>query len=664
METPPKKGMMNLDIIERYQENAYNLYMRTHPSADSEKVRMLINEKVMRTYKDVPCTLDNNVTHETFETSLSNVIDWIENRDPIITGNGTFFKQHEEYLSPTVSMLETLMGDRDVEKKIMYTFEPGTVGYKNRYCGQINIKVIMNADYGGAGTTLSPFYSRYIPPATTGTAKNITTTLICCLELCSGNNNKWAIMNNINELFDFINIVMSDTSERELINGYYTVEQVVDHLMDMLNNPSSYDRLITRQYVSTLNDAERSKLMLAYNVKECCKTHLRSEIATVMSYYKEHQLDVQILTKENIKNNKDEIVAAIDAAGFGVHEPAPIKDILRRITKIVCDNCIYPFIPNDVESRCEHMEREVVCVTDTDSLMVHFAHFLDEFQCRIPGEFKTSCILAGALGMRMYVEGVIPKFVQYVADGMNIKDKKYRDKFIFKNEFAFLEMALFAKKMYAASTFVQEGNPRDIHNISVTGMSFKKRDAAEFLEPLMLRLYDQYVLTSKDIEVGKILDEYYNVRHEILANARTSAEYFKVLSLKEKAAYAKSKTLPAQMRGSIVWNAMFPEEEMLPMDRVKVIPISWDLMREHEHDDVRIAECMKYCMLDDPTCSKDPYICLPNHYTEIPSWLSVIIDIDTLVDKLLGPFKQMLGLFNIHMADTKGGMIPSRMVFI
>ena len=30
--------------------------------------------------------------------------------------------------------------------------------------------------------TTSPFFNIYIPPATTGTAKNLTTTLICCLE--------------------------------------------------------------------------------------------------------------------------------------------------------------------------------------------------------------------------------------------------------------------------------------------------------------------------------------------------------------------------------------------------------------------------------------------------------------------------------------------------
>lgn len=652
-----------MDIVDRYQENAFNLYMQTHPNANAEKVRQLISDRVMRTFKDPVCQMDNNVTHETVDTTLSNVINWIDQRNPIITGNGTFFKQHAEYLSPTVTMLEALMKDRGVEKSAMYKFEPGSVGYKNKYCAQINIKVIMNADYGGAGTTLSPFYSKYIPPATTGTAKNITTTLICCLELCSGNNDRWAKLNNINELFDLINKVMIDEEDRELIVYDYSVEKVVDRLLSIVNNPSSYDRIVLHSYISTLTMNERCKLMLAYNVKECLRTHLSGDIQVAMEYFKAHQLDISKLTKKNIGERKAEIVAEIAEAGFGVKPPEQIKDVIHKIVKTVLDNCIYNFIPNDAESRAEHMMREIVCVTDTDSLMVHYAHFLNEFHCNIPDQFKKSCILASTLGNRLYIDGIIPKFVEYIALGMNINDKKYRDKFIFKNEFTFLEMALFAKKMYAASTFIQEGNPRDIHSISVTGMSFKKRDAAEFLEPLMIDLYDRYVLTSDNIDVGAILDAYYKTRNDILSNGRKSAKYFKVLSLKEKEAY-KTPTLPAQMRGALLWNAMYPDEEMLAMDRVKLVPLSWELMREHENDDIRIAECLKYCLVEDPTGKKDQYICLPNHYKEIPNWISVIIDLDTLVDKLLAPFKQMLGLFNIHMADTKGGMIPSRMAYL
>ena len=34
------------------------------------------------------------------------------------------------------------------------------------------------------------------------------------------------------------------------------------------------------------------------------------------------------------------------------------------------------------------------------------------------------------------------------------------------------------------------------------------------------------------------------------------------------------------------------------------------------------------------------------------------------IDKLLGPFKQILGLFDVVTCDTKGGFVPARMLFI
>ena len=86
-------------------------------------------------------------------------------------------------------------------------------------------------------------------------------------------------------------------------------------------------------------------------------------------------------------------------------------------------------------------------------------------------------------------------------------------------------------------------------------------------------------------------------------------------------------------------------------------------MQEHHNEDPRIEECMRLCLADDPTMKKDQYICIPNHFTETPDWIAKIMDLDTLVDKLLSPFKQMFGLFGIHMSTTKGGMIPSRMVY-
>ena len=642
-----------MNIVDRYQQRICDMYMQTHPNVNPQRVQQIIQQLTNEKLKNIPCELHNNIEHETLQTSMLDTLDWVETRDPIISGNGTFFKQHEECLSPTVKMLEKLQGNRKKKKKEMYSFQKGSIEYTNANVAQGSIKVIMNADYGGSGTPMSPFYSVYIPPATTGSAKAITTTLICCLEFISDNNNQWAKLNSINELYDMIFIVLNTpTDDRDMINDSYKVAEVSQRLLSRTNNVSLQDKKVLEMFLSALKPNELTKLMLAFNVRLVLTKYLSSRVENVMSYLKANPVDFENITKESLH-----------VSGYGVTPPEEIAEDIKYISKIVVDNCVYPFMPNDNEVRAANMERIIVCVTDTDSLMVQFASYLDEFHART-NNFRDSCIFAGALGMRLFVEGVIPKMVENIATCCNIKDKYYRDKFVFKNEFAFLAMSLFAKKMYASSMFVQEGNPRNPHEIAVTGLSFKKRDAAEFLEPIMLHLYDKYILTTNNVSVEGILDEFYTLRDSLKNVIGTDPTYHKVLSVKDIGAYDDSKVLPAQMRGMIVWNNMMPDEEILPMDRVIVLPLSFKLLQEHAPSNSRIAEILRLSLIDNEKMKTDPVICLPEHYKTIPDWIQPAIDIEYSIDKLLMPFKQLLGLFDVCLSDTRGGMIPSRMIYI
>ena len=629
------------------------MYLQTHPNVDPGRVRQLVSSLTQRHFQDIPCQMDNNIRHETFDTTLTGVFDWMDERKPIISSNGTFFKQHAEYLSPTVLFLETLQKERGDIKNEMWQYEKGSIQYLNLNCAQGQVKVIMNSDYGGSGTPLSPFFSMYIPPATTGSAKNMTTTLICCLELLSGNPDRWAKLNGINELYDFIQKVLTtDVSNRQLlINDSYTIEEVVNRLVSMTNDLSITDVRYLKMYITSLSPNLRTRLMLAYNLRWVLKTYLKGHVANIMYYLKRHKLNVNNITKETIQES-----------GFGVKPPEEIAADLVYVKQFVLDNCIYPFIPNDCEVRAANMKRHVVCVTDTDSLMVHFASYLNEFQAHV-NSFRDSCIVASAFGMRLFVETIIPQMTENIVMYRGIQDKYYRDKFIFKNEFAFLAMSLFAKKMYAAACFVQEGNPRNIHDVQVTGLSFKKRDSAEFLEPIMLQLYDKYVLSPDQIQVGKLLDEYNLLRERLKDVITIETSYHKVLGIKRVESYDQSKVLPAQMRGALVWNNMFPDEEILPMDRVFVIPLSFALLDANQHIP-QLQQVLRFNTVDNPKRKHDPVISLPESYKQIPEWLQPAIDEDYCIDKLLSPFKQLLGLFDVVIADTRGGMRASRMIYL
>ena len=640
-------------VVDRYKERVLDVYLRTHKNVDPNTASSIINEIIDNNLRNIPCRMHNNITHETIETTMVDTFEWIENRNPIITGNGTFFKQHAEYLAPTVKMLEKLQANRKKKKKEMYQYPKGSVEYTNANIQQLSIKVIMNADYGGSGTPLSPFYSCYLPPATTGSAKNMTTSLICCLELLSGNKNPWAKLNNINELFDLIYIVLNDEKERpNRIFDRFAVKEVLKYLVDKTNNLTVNDVEVLERFLESLTDDERSKLMFAYNIRLVLNKYTVSQIGVISEYLKAHQIDIDNITKETLYE-----------CGYGVEAPEQIKSTIEEVAAIVLDNCVYPFIPNDVEVRAANMRRLIVCVTDTDSLMVHFSHYLDEFQART-NSFRGSCLVASALGMRLFIEHIIPQMVSDITGYCNINDKYYRDKFVFKNEFGFLAMALFAKKMYATSMFVQEGSPRNPHDISVSGMAFKKRDAAEFLEPIMVDMFDKYILTTENISISNVLDDYYALRQKLLNEVSTDPSYHKVLSIKDISAYDTTKVLPAQMRGAIVWNNVMPDEEMLPMDRVTVIPLSFELLHQYAMQDDKIAEILRLTRIDNEDEKTNPYICIPEHYHEIPDWISKVIDASYATDKILMPYGQVFAGFDVCTAETPGGIRPARMVFI
>lgn len=663
-----------MSIIDRYHEKICDIYMRTHRNASREQVMDIIENLTKEHLKNIPCEIDNNVTHKNTETDIVNVINWIENKHPIITATGSFFKQHSEYRSPTVKMLEKLQKTRKAKKKAMYACEKGSVSYTNLNVAQGAIKVIMNADYGGSGTPLSPFYSLYIPPATTGSAKNITTTLICCLELLTGNTEtNWMKIHGINALFDFIFIVLNNEEEREILNVHFTSEQVFNRLISISYDLTNDDAIVLKEFVSALTDIELTKLMLAFNIQLVLQKYLHDDVKITADYYLSHKLDIEKVSQ--IKDKK-EAEHEIYVSGFGVKRPTEIADNIDRICKVVVDNCVYPYMPDDPEIRATYGIRKIVCVTDTDSLMVHFAHYIDSFQVRVPN-FKDSCIFAGGLGMRLFIETIIPKFVTYIGYNFGVEDEYFRKKLEFKNEFFYAAMLLFAKKMYAGALLVQEGNPRNPHVLDVKGLSFKKRDAAEFIEDIMLNMYDNYVLNSPTLQVDKIVDDYFSLRNKLKAEIRVSPSYYKILGVKDKDYYQptydengniiREAVIPASLRGSLVWNALMPEEEILPMDRVIVIPLSFKLLHEYANgDNVRITQMLDLCRIDNQNEKLDPYICLPEKYKNktIPEWIRPVIDDDYAIDKILAPCKQILGGFRVNLPDTRGGTCGSRMMII
>ena len=639
-----------MNIIEKHDSQIVELYHRMHPELNPDEIMKYVKSFSEKHVIDIPCVMHNNSKNKRIQTTVSKAMSYVDQRQPIITGNGTFVKQHAELTAPTVKMLESLQHKRGVKKKAMFDCAEGSIEYKLKYTGQLNVKIVMNAEYGGAGTPLSPFYNQYVPAATTASAKALTTTLICCLELCSGNTNVWIQM-NISQLYDFIHVILSNTEDRPniIIDDSVTPKMVMKYLSKKVHDFTFEDSVYLNKYLETLTTEQLSRLMYAFNVKYALRKLVSNEVKQVMDYIKANMIDIENMSEDTIHR-----------MGAGTKIPEDIKIPMTRIIDVVMDNCIYPYLIDDNEVRCDYMKRCIVCVTDTDSLMVHFSSFLQYlFVDDIPS-FRDKCLCASAFGRMLYVENVIPKFVQYQALNCNIKDKYYRDKFIFKNEFLFLAMTLYSKKMYAMSTLIQEGKPRNPHKISFTGLSFKKRDSAQFLEPVMRELYDKYILTGSKIQPEKIYESYMFHQNKLMKELSETTAYFKQGSVKPAESYKKA--IPAQVRGALIWNTLYPDEKMQTLDRVYVVPLSWDLMDEHSQNDSKVAALLQLCLKGNEKRKSDPYISIPESYKTLPPFIAKCVNKQFAIDKILSPYKQIAGLFDFVMPETYGAQTMSRLI--
>jgi hypothetical protein len=639
-----------MNIIEKHDSQIVELYHKMHPELNPDEIMKYVKSFSEKHVIDIPCVMHNNSKNKRIQTTVSKAMSYVDQRQPIITGNGTFVKQHAELTAPTVKMLESLQHKRGVKKKAMFDCAEGSIEYKLKYTGQLNVKIVMNAEYGGAGTPLSPFYNQYVPAATTASAKALTTTLICCLELCSGNTNVWIQM-NISQLYDFIHVILSDTEDRPniIIDDSVTAKTVMKYLSKKVHDFTFEDSVYLNKYLETLTTEQLSRLMYAFNVKYALRKLVSNEVKQVMDYIKANMIDIENMSEDTIHR-----------MGAGTKIPEDIMIPMTRIIDVVMDNCIYPYLIDDNEVRCDYMKRCIVCVTDTDSLMVHFSSFLQYlFVDDIPS-FRDKCLCASAFGRMLYVENIIPKFVQYQALNCNIKDKYYRDKFIFKNEFLFLAMTLYSKKMYAMSTLIQEGKPRNPHKISFTGLSFKKRDSAQFLEPVMRELYDKYILTGSKIQPEKIYESYMFHQNKLMKELSETTAYFKQGSVKPAESYKKA--IPAQVRGALIWNTLYPDEKMQTLDRVYVVPLSWDLMDEYSQNDSKVAALLQLCLKGNDKRKSDPYISIPESYKTLPPFIAKCVNKQFAIDKILSPYKQIAGLFDFVMPETYGAQTMSRLI--
>ena len=114
---------MNSQFITLYKEEMLANMKQMNPNWDESKMESILDDMIRKRFNNPKVTLDNNYTGESRDTTLLSVFDWVLERNPIIAGNGTFYKNQYEAMNPIAEMLDFFLKTRKKLKKEMFKIE-------------------------------------------------------------------------------------------------------------------------------------------------------------------------------------------------------------------------------------------------------------------------------------------------------------------------------------------------------------------------------------------------------------------------------------------------------------------------------------------------------------------------------------------------------------
>ena len=231
---------------------------------------------------------------------------------------------------------------------------------------------------------------------------------------------------------------------------------------------------------------------------------------------------------------------------------------------------------------------------------------------------------------------------------------------LIKNEFLMSRVVLAAKKKrYFSSIRLREGDEIWPEKIDLKGHDFMKSTATEETKKKFVDIIKKRIISSKDIDVVKILNDIEDFESEIIQSLKDGEKKYLIpISVKELEAYSE----PLRMQGVravIAWNYFYPDIEIeLPtkVDIVKVTLTEDRSIEKLKREFPDIYKILDKDILNNPDTrisSKGlSVIAIPRNIEKIPEWIIPFIDYDTISYNVLNKFYPVLESLGLDTIKT------------
>ena len=673
--------LSNSETCKRYVSNCVDIISKSHPEWDKHKIEQIVWSDMKDQLKIPNVVMDNNYTHETHEASLLSVLDWIKDRKPIIAGNGTFYKRHDEAINPIAKMLDDMLINRKNYKKKMFAYPESAPEYRNFDLLQSNEKTNCNSYYGGSGMPASAFYSQWSGPATTLTAQSVICTCETTFEGLFPDNCGFL---SLEDCFDWIHSALANRYDIDpfVIKSVNIDARILYDRLVSLFKDFSYDYCnILHNYIKSLSRDEMIILYYKNNfmqftrdfdkIQKLYDTIFRKVriIDTVSSV---DDIPAELLSefkRDNSKYNDASIVKdynkwALEKAFLNPYNiPSEIKDELKELIGYYMKYCYNKHLVSDRIYRLKSLKRKMVVTVDTDSNMLY---------CGFLNRFIHDDILHGEdynrdMNMNMFISvniianiatESVTDVLLYYGEKSNIEEK-IRPRFNMKNEFLFRKMILMKKKKrYISSVILREGNLFNPVKVDLKGVDFLKSESSAYATTYFKKLCTKYLLESDEIDVRALYDELKHLEGEIYDSIKSGKKQFLPnASAKDMAAY-KNPWGVQSVKAVYAWDVTNPSNQIdLPckMNFVKLKVFSAKDLDPLKETDPHIYKLIIKNIFESPdsriSSAGFKIMAIPNNVPEIPEWIIPFIDYDSMISDILCKFKCVLDTLNMSHVE-------------
>jgi len=610
-------------------------------------IKSFLSEVYIRDYRDVACILYNNYEDIEYETTLINMIDFIVKNRPALSESGVLFKRHEEgEISPGLYTIDKLLTKRKKLKGLEFKFKKaGDKSTARLYnLKQNRVKKYVNSDYGVTGAKSSFSYNFHLAQSVTSKGQTMISLAMTTFEDFISDTIQFYDMD---EVLHFCNNIITESKtfiDENIIDKNKSIEDVIERLLRKCDNVDILSNDILRTYLNNVSQECLNRLYYKSNIEE---------------FIEDNSLIKDLIRKFSINTT-----SFLDPNS----PPANSIKYLNQLTDIILEYCQYNYPYYGRVDRLINMKRNCVIVIDTDSNIIcidKLLNIINQYTESLkPNQvYSNNTINKYKESKKIKMVNIIAYIITEVIDRVLLKFKHISNVidhpfgvYKFKNEFyyeAFL-LAIEGKKRYIGSIKIQEGNYLDPPKRDIKGFDFIKISSApESIRNKIEDILFDYIVTENN-DIAKALKEFIKleeyIREALLGGSRELLSQAKVSTIDSY----KDPMGTGQFKATVIWNTLYPEEEIILPNSVNLIKINIksakDIAKVALSDRAMFDKILE--LLQDPKMKTGiTQIAIPLDLEEIPEWILDNMDIETMVNKymvLVQPILQGLGIKSIY----------------